>query len=178
MFALKIAGAASSVMRSLDEIARVTTKARDNVRSIGVALAAGSIPETGARTFEIGDDEIEIGMGLHGEPGVKRQKLAPADEVVAQMLDRLLPDLPFSAGDSVCLLINNLGSTTYMEQLIVNRAVRKILDERRIRVHDTLIESYCTCQEMAGLSVSLIKLDDELRKYYDMPAKSLSYNKV
>jgi dihydroxyacetone kinase-like protein len=141
-------------------------------------VAAGSIPETGEPTFELPDDEIEIGMGLHGEPGVAREKLLPADALVEKMMDRILSDLPFQSGHEVCLLINDLGATTTMELLIVNRKVRQILRDKGIAVYDTLIGSYCTCQEMAGFSITLLKLDQELKRYYDMPADSFALTKV
>ncbi|MCP4399904.1 MAG: dihydroxyacetone kinase subunit DhaK, partial [bacterium] len=133
--------------------------------------------ETGEPTFELADDEIEIGMGLHGEPGVSREKLLPADQLVEKMMEKILKDLPFQNGDEVALLVNDLGSTTMMELLIVNRKVRQILRERGIAVYDTVIGSFCTCQEMAGFSITLMKLDEELKKYYDMPASSLGYVK-
>ena len=177
LFVFKIAGAAAATLPTLEEVVRVAARARDNTRSIGVALAAGSIPQTGEKTFELGDNEIEIGMGLHGEPGVRRQPFASADAIVDQMMQHLLADLPFSAGDEVCLLVNDLGSTSFMELLIVNRRARQTLDARRIRVHDTIIGAFCTCQEMAGCSISLLKLDDELRRFYDMPARSLGFTK-
>ncbi|BBB47778.1 dihydroxyacetone kinase, N-terminal domain [Pelolinea submarina] len=177
LFVIKVAGAAAAELDSLDEVFRVTAKARDFTRSMGVAISPGSIPETGQPTFEIGEGEIEIGMGLHGEAGVSREKLMPADELVSRMTDLILKDLPFKAGDEVCLLINNLGATTMMELLIVNRKVREILAEAKINVHDTMMGSYCTSQEMAGFSISLLKLDDELKKYYDMPAESFAFTK-
>jgi dihydroxyacetone kinase-like protein len=178
LFVIKIAGAVSAIVKDLEEVHRVTAKARDNTRSMGIAVAAGSIPETGAPTFELPDDEIEIGMGLHGEAGVSREKMLPADPMVEKMMNKLLPDLPFKSGDQVCLLINDLGATTMMELLIVNRKAHKMLREAGIRVHDTVIGSFCTCQEMAGFSITLMKLDDELGKYYDVPANSLGFRKV
>ncbi len=178
LFVIKVAGGVSATVNDLEEVFRVTTKARDYTRSMGVAVAAGSIPETGEPTFELPDDEIEIGMGLHGEPGVSREKLLPADALVEQMMDRITSDLPFRAGDEVCLLINDLGATTMMELLIVNRRVRQILREAGITVYDTIIGSFCTSQEMAGFSITMMKLDDELKKYYDMPATSFGFTKV
>ena len=177
LFVIKIAGGAAATLDNLGEVYRVAAKARDHVRSMGVAVAAGSIPETGEPTFELPEDEIEIGMGLHGEPGVSREKLLPADPLVDKMMAKIIPDLPFSAGDEVALLVNDLGSTTMMELLIVNRRVRQILRDKGIRVHDTVVGSYCTCQEMAGFSITLLKLDDELKKYYDLPARSLGFVK-
>ena len=139
---------------------------------MGVAVSAGAIPENGEPTFELGDDEIEIGMGIHGEPGVLRKKMLPANALVDEMMAKILGDLPLKAGEKVCLLVNNLGATTLMELLIVNRSVRAILKEKAIQVHDTLIGSYCTSLEMAGFSISLMKLDAQLQTYYDLPASS------
>ncbi|MBN1849572.1 MAG: dihydroxyacetone kinase subunit DhaK [Deltaproteobacteria bacterium] len=177
LFVIKIAGAVSSVSADLEEAYRVTAKARDHVRSMGVAVSAGSIPETGEPTFELPDDEIEIGMGLHGEPGVSREKMMSADELVERMMTKIMDDLPFRKGDEVCLLINNLGSTTFMELLIVNRKVRQVLADASVTIYDTVIGSFCTCQEMAGFSITMMKVDDELKKYYDMPANSLAFVK-
>ncbi len=175
---IKVAGGISAVAKDLDEVYRVTAKARDNTRSMGVALAAGAIPETGEPTFELPEDEIEIGMGLHGEAGVSREKLLSADPLVEKVMGKIIPDLPFRRGDEVCLLVNDLGSTTMMELLIVNRKVRQILRDQGISVYDTIIGSYCTCQEMAGFSITMLKLDGELKKYYAMPAQSFGFNKV
>jgi len=178
LFVIKIAGGVSAVSQDLEEVRRVTAKARDNTRSMGVAASAGRFPETGELTFELPDDEIEIGMGLHGEAGVARSRLLPADELVGFMLDKILPDLPFQSEDEVCVLVNDLGATTLMEMLIVYRRVAQILGEKEIRIHDALLGSYCTSQEMAGFSISLLKLDDELKSHYDMPARSLSFVKA
>lgn len=178
LLVIKIAGGISAKSDSLEEVFRITSKARDNTRSMGVSLSAGSIPETGEPTFELPEDEIEIGMGLHGEPGVSREKMLAADPLVEKMMDKLISDLPFKEGDEVCLLINDLGATTMMELLIVNRKVAQILRDKKISVHDTIIGSYCTCQEMAGFSISLMKLDKELKQYYDMPADSLGFKKL
>jgi dihydroxyacetone kinase-like protein len=178
LFVIKIAGGVSATTQDLEEVYRVTARARDNTRSMGVAVAAGSIPETGEPTFELPDDEIEIGMGLHGEAGVSREKILPADALVEKMMDRILLDLPFVRGDEVCLLINDLGATTMMELLIVNRAVRRILRDQSISVYDTLMGRFCSSQEMAGFSITLMKLDDELKRFYDMPANSFGFTKA
>ena len=178
LFVIKIAGAASATQNDLEVVYRVTAKARDNTRSMGVALAAGSIPETGEPTFELPHDEIEIGMGLHGEPGVSREKMLPADKMVDEMISRLVTDLPFQANDEICLLINDLGATTFMELLIVSRHTHDILAGKGVKIYDTILGSYCTCQEMSGFSISMMKLDTELKAYYDMPADSLGFTKV
>jgi dihydroxyacetone kinase len=177
VFVIKIAGAASVAGLSLDEVARVAQKASDAVRSIGVALTPGSIPSTGKYTFTLADDEIEFGMGIHGEPGVKRTKLMSADELTDTMLDYIIEDLPFNSGDEVCVLINGLGSTTLMELMIVNRRVAQVLNNKNITIFDTDINSYCTTQEMGGVSITLLRLDDELKEFYNQAACSPFYKK-
>jgi dihydroxyacetone kinase-like protein len=178
VFVIKIAGGAAAELSDLDEVERVARKAEANICSMGVAVAPGSLPESGQLTFELGDDEIEIGMGAHGEKGVKRQKMAPADEITDQMMAPILADLPFSRGDEVALLINNLGASTMFELLIVNRRVRQILAERGITVYRSFIGSWLTSQEMAGFSISLMKLDDELKHYLDLPSSSFGFTSL
>lgn len=178
VYVIKITGGAASELRTLDEVERVARKAVGNVRSMGVAVAAGSIPETGKLTFELADDEIEIGMGAHGEAGIARQKMASADAVADQLMANLLTDLPFGRGDEIALMINNFGATTMMEMLIVNRRIRQILEREDITVHRTDVGTWLTVQEMAGFSVTLMKLDEELKRYLDMPAESLGYSRM
>lgn len=172
LLVVKIAGAATASVDSLDEAARITTKARDNTRSLAIAVAPGSIPETGQYTFELPDDEVEIGMGAHGEPGVSREKLVSSDELVKKMLDQVLADLPYQRGDEVVLVINGLGSTTMMELLIANRRCAQLLEAAGITVYGNHVGNFITTQEMAGFSITLMKLDAELKQYYDMPARS------
>ena len=178
VFVIKVAGGAAAEMESLDEVARVAARAEANTRSMGVAVSPGSLPESGKPTFEIGDDEIEIGMGAHGEKGVKRQKLTTADDIVDQMMAPILKDLPFSTGDEVALLVNNLGATTMFELLIANRRVRQILDREGIRVHRSFVGSWLTSMEMAGFSISLMKLDAELKRYLDLPSESFGFTSL
>lgn len=177
LYVLKIAGAASEQYDDFDKIVSVTERARDNTRSIGVALSAGSVPQTNTFNFELPDDELEIGMGLHGEPGVSREKMTSADDVVDRMIDQLCDDLPYRSGDDVCLLVNNLGASTYMELLIANRRAHIKLAERGIKVHNTLVGNYCTSQEMSGYSITLMKLDDELKTLFDLPCESFALRK-
>ncbi|WP_119065133.1 dihydroxyacetone kinase subunit DhaK [Aggregatilinea lenta] len=177
MLAVKIAGGAAATLDTLDGVVRVTSKALDNIRSVSVALHAGSIPETGQFTFDLPDDEIEIGMGVHGETGVWREKMVPTDVLVDKMLELILQDLPFERGDEVCVLVNGAGSTTNMELLIANRRVLQILDANGIAVHESVAGSLFTTQEMAGFSISLMRLDDELKRYYDMPIRSFGWTK-
>lgn len=178
IYMIKVTGGASSELKTLDEVERVARKALSGLRSMGVAVSAGSIPETGKLTFELADDEIEIGMGAHGEAGIARQKMKPADAVADEIMAKILADLPFKRGDEVALLINNFGATTMMEMLIVNRRIRQILDREGITVHRTDVGTWLTVQEMAGFSVTLMKLDDELKHYLDMPAESLGYSRM
>lgn len=167
---MKIAGAACEDGLDLDEVKRVTEKAQYNVRTMGVALSPGTIPGEDKAAFELPPDEIEIGMGLHGEPGVRRGKMQPADVLVDQMLDLIIKDLPFESGNEVCVLVNGFGSTTRMELFIAMRRTLQRLSEMGIKVYDSQAGNYATCQEMAGFSISLMKLDQELKKYYDWPA--------
>ncbi len=169
-YVIKIAGAACDAGLELNEVKRITEKARDNTRTMGVALSPGTIPGVDEPTFVLPEGEIEIGMGLHGEPGVKRGKMEKADKLVDQILELIIPDLPFRKGDEVCLLVNGFGSTTRMELLICMRRAVQQLSDLGIKIHDALAGNYATCQEMAGFSITLFKLDDELKKYYDQPA--------
>jgi dihydroxyacetone kinase-like protein len=178
VFVIKVAGGAAAELNDLDEVARIAAKAEANTRSMGVAVSPGSLPESGRPTFELGDDEIEIGMGAHGEKGVKRQKMTTADDIVDQMMAPILRDIPYGSGDEVALLVNNLGATTMFELLIANRRVRQILAGRGITVHRSFVGSWLTSQEMAGFSITLMKLDAELKHYLDLPASSFGFTSL
>jgi dihydroxyacetone kinase-like protein len=169
VFVVKIAGAACDAGLSLEEAAAAAGKARANLRSIGVAVSPGRIPGNDKPTFELGENEIEYGMGLHGEPGIERTVMGSADELVTIMYQNLVKDMPLNRGDEICVLINGLGSTTILEMGIVYRRVKQLLDEAGVRVYDADINSYCTCMEMGGFSISILRLDEELKKYYDAP---------
>ena len=167
LFVIKVAGAACHSGLELSEVVRVTSRPGITHAPWEWPWHLGISRETKA-TFELGPDEMEIGMGLHGEPGVRRGKLKPANEVVDEILDLIIEDLPFAAGDEVCVLVNGYGSTTRMELLIcMGRAWRRC--RPRNQVHHSLIGNYATCQEMAGVSITLMRLDEELKKYYDYP---------
>lgn len=176
-FVIKIGGAVTGAGLDLDEAFRVTAKARDNTFSIGVALSGGTIPGEDKPCFTLPEDEIEFGMGVHGEPGVRRVKLASADVITDTLLDIVLEDSGIRAGDQVCTLINGLGSTTLAEMYIMNRRLHQALSERAIDIYDMEVNSFITCQEMAGASITLFKLDGELKKYYDMPCSCPYYSK-
>lgn len=177
VFVVKIAGAACDAGLDLDEVTRVTAKARDNTRTLGVATSPAQLPGVDKPIFELPEGEIEYGMGLHGERGVLRTTWASADELVEKMYAQILEDSDLKAGDEVCVLVNGLGSTTITELAIAYRKVKQLLDKDGIKVHDTDLNSYCTSQEMGGFSITLFKLDDELKKYYDMPCYCPFYAK-
>lgn len=172
VFVYKCAGAAADAMLDLDEVARIAQKAADNVRTMGVALTPCVVPRVGRPSFEIAEDEMEIGMGIHGEPGIRRGKLEEADQITAEMMDKILADLPYVSGDEVAVLVNGLGATTLDEQYIVTRKINAILEEKGIKVHKYYVGEFVTSLEMAGFSISLLKLDDELKKYLDAPAQT------
>lgn len=176
---VKLAGAAATRVDSLDELARIAQKACDNTRSVGVATKPGSIPATGAPTFDLADDVIGLGMGIHGEKGVALIPMCTANELAPKMLDVIFgDDLELKAGDEIVFFVNSLGSTHMMELLILLKAARPILDARGIKVHQTIVDSIVTCQEMAGVSFSITKLDAELKELWDLPCESVGYTKL
>ena len=169
-FVYKAAGAKADEMASLDEVKRVAEKAAANVRTMGVALTPCIVPEVGKPSFTLGDNEMEIGMGIHGEPGINRGPLATADAIVDEMLNPVLNDLPYKKGDEVSVLINGLGATPKEELYIMYRRVSQILKEKGIAVFKVYIGEFATSMEMAGASISLLKLDDELKTLLSKPA--------
>lgn len=177
MFVLKVAGAACDKGLELDAAVKIAEKARDNTKSIGVATSPGQIPGSDRPTFEIGENEIEYGMGIHGEPGIKRTPMQPADHLTEELYKELREEFSLMEGDEVCVLVNGLGSTTILEMSIVYRKLKELLIRDGIRIYDADINSYCTCQEMGGFSISMLKLDDELKEYYDAPCYSPYYAK-
>ncbi len=169
-FVFKCAGGAADALLDLDSVKRVAQKAADHVRTMGVALTPCTVPRVGKPGFELAEDEMEIGMGIHGETGIRRGKLEPADQIVEEILPKIISDLPFERGDKVAVLINGLGATTLDEQYIVTRKVDEYLKEKGIGVHRYYVGEYVTSLEMAGLSISLLKLDEELIRYLDASA--------
>ncbi len=167
----KIVCAAAEEGKSLDELVELADRVNANVRSMGFGLTSCTTPAKGAPTFEIGDDEMEIGVGLHGEPGRQRTKLMPADEIVGLMTQNCLDDLPFQAGDEVAVMVNGLGGTPLMEQYIAYNKVAQMLKDAGIKVFKSYVNEYCTSIDMAGCSVSLLRLDDEMKKYLDYPVE-------
>jgi len=171
-YAYKLAGAKAETRASLAEVKRVAEKAIAHTRSMGVALSPCTVPAAGRPTFTIGEDEMEIGMGIHGEPGVRRGKLEPADRISDILLEAILGDMALSKGDEVSVLVNGLGATPQEELYLVFRRVHQILVGRGVKVYRPYVGEYATSMEMAGCSVSLLKLDNELKPLLDAPART------
>lgn len=175
VYIIKIAGAACDAGLSLEEVVRITEKARDNINTIGLASEPGSNPCLDKPTFELGPDEIEFGMGLHGEPGIERTTIKPSRELVDRMYSILKKEIHLKEKDSIAVLVNSLGQTSLLELNIIYYDLYKLLTADKLEIHDVEIQKFCTCQEMGGFSITILKLDDELRKYYDAPCFSPYY---
>lgn len=178
VFAYKAAGACARDGADLDEVARVAQKAVDNTRTMGMAMSPCTIPQIGKPSFSISDDEMEIGMGIHGEKGISRTKFMPADITVTLLLNHIFADYEYKPGDKVSVLINGLGATPLDELYICYRKVHKVLEERKIEVHNAYVGEFATSMEMAGMSISLLKLDSELQKYIDVPCNSPFFKQI
>ena len=173
IYAYKIAGAAADAGRDLNEVARIAQKAVDHTRTIGVALGSCQVPGAAAPNFTIADDEIEMGMGIHGEPGIWRGKLKTASALAEEMLERLLAELPLTDGKRVSLLVNGLGATPLEELFIVYAEVSRRLEAQGFTIVQPLVGNYVTSMEMAGMSISLLALDAELEPLLAAPASCL-----
>jgi dihydroxyacetone kinase len=171
-YAYKLTGAKAETMAPLAEVKRIAEKAIAATRSMGVALSPCTVPAAGRPTFTLGEDEMEIGMGIHGEPGVRRGKLEPADRITSTLTETILADMALARGDEVSVLVNGLGATPQEELYVMYRQVHKILSGRGITVYRPYIGEYATSMEMAGASVSLCRLDGELKALLDAPART------
>lgn len=171
-YVYKMAGAKAEMGASLEEVKRVADKAVDNTRSMGVALSPCQIPEAGEPTFSIADDKMEIGMGIHGEQGIERTELKKSDEITEIIMEKILDDLPFEAGDRVSVLINSLGGTPLEELFVMYRKVSEILGDNGIDIYKPFVGEYATSMEMKGASISVIGLDQELTDLLDEPYHS------
>jgi len=169
IYCFKIAGAKAAAMASLDEVTAATQKAADHCRSVGVALTPCTVPAAGRPTFTLGESEMEIGMGIHGEPGVRRGALRTADEIVGEMTQVLLADMPLAAGDRVSVLVNSLGATPLEELYICYRHVARLLSAMGVAIVAPLVGRYATSMEMAGMSLTFCKLDGELEALLTAP---------
>ncbi len=174
VLAEKLCGAAAAEGRSLQEVADLCRRVDGQGRSMGMALTPCIVPANGTPSFELGDDEVEIGIGIHGEPGRERQPLAPAHDVVEQLATAVVDDLPFERGDRVLAFVNGMGGTPLIELYVVFRELARFLEGRGIAIGRRLVGSYITSLEMAGCSITLLRLDDELTRLWDAPVDTLA----
>jgi dihydroxyacetone kinase-like protein len=170
-FVIKAVGAASERGDELEEVVRIGKKVNDVTRTMGVALTACTPPAKGSPLFELGADEMELGVGIHGEPGRERRKLANSDDITDELLDAVVTDLPYNSGDRVALMVNGLGGTPISELYIVYRRAHQQLADRGITVGRSYVNEYCTSLDMAGASITLVKLDDEIEELLAAPAE-------
>lgn len=172
----KLAGAKAEQGAELAEVKRVAEKTIANVRSMGMAIKPCTVPANGHPGFELADDEMEIGIGIHGEPGVERKKIQSAKETAETLLTKILADIDYE-GREVVLLVNGMGATPLMELYIINDYVHDALQKKNIKIHDTIVGNYMTSIEMAGFSLTLLRLDDELKQLYDAKADTPAFKK-
>jgi dihydroxyacetone kinase-like protein len=165
IFVFKIAGSIAETGVSLEETFNTASTANNNIRTLGVAVSPCILPEAGKPTFEISDDEIEIGMGIHGEPGIKREKLRKADPLIDDLCKRILDDFKLNDKDQVCVMINSLGATPLEELYIISKRVHEIFSKLKIEITKTYVGRYATSMEMAGMSITILKLNDNLKKH-------------
>jgi phosphoenolpyruvate---glycerone phosphotransferase subunit DhaK len=168
----KIAGALAEGGGDLASVASVARKVNERSRSFGTALTSGTTPAAGTPTFDLGEDEIELGIGIHGEPGRVRRKIGPASELVQVAADAILTDYPFNKGDQALVFVNGMGGTPLIELYVVFAEVAKILESRGVNIARSLVGSYVTSLDMAGYSLTLLKLDDELTPLWDAPVRT------
>ncbi len=165
----KIAGARAEEGAPLDAVAATAVKVNANARSMGMALTSCIVPAAGTPTFELGDDEVEIGIGIHGEPGRRREKLAPVDDIAAWLVEPIVSDLALTRGDTVLAFVNGMGGSPLIELYVAFNSVARILKGKGISVGRSLVGNYITSLEMAGFSVTLLRLDDDLTRLWDLP---------
>jgi dihydroxyacetone kinase-like protein len=168
----KLVGAAAEEGRSLKEVTDLARKINGQGRSMGMALTSCTVPTAGKPTFDLPEDEMEIGIGIHGEPGRTRMRIKPADEVTEMLLNPVIEDLPFESGDEVLLFVNSMGGTPLIELYIVYRKAIEMLEAKGIKVVRNLVGPYITSLEMAGASITMLKMDDDLIKLWDAPVKT------
>lgn len=178
-FMYKCAGAKAAKMGTLDEVLAAAQKAKDNTRTVGFALTPCIIPEIGHPNFTLGDNEMAMGMGIHGEPGIWNGPIKTAAELAEESLNTIFKDMPVEEGEEVCVLINGLGATSLEELYILSGNVREILDKKKIKVFRTFVGEYATSMEMAGASISICKMaDEEMKEQINMPVHTPFYTQV
>lgn len=174
----KIAGACAESGADLQEVKSVALKVIENVRTMGMAIAPCTVPAAGKPSFELAEDEVEIGMGIHGEPGTHREKIKSVDETVDILLDKIFAENIISETDEVAVIVNGLGATPLMELYLANLRVSKVLEEKKIKIAKTLVGNYMTSIDMAGFSITLLKLDEELKGYLEAPADTPAFKSL
>ena len=165
IFVFKVAGSIAETGASLEETFNTASTTNNNIRTLGVALSPCILPEAGKPTFELNDDEIEIGMGIHGEPGIKREKLRNADSLIDDLCRKILDDFKLSENDQICVMINSLGATPLEELYIVSKRVHENFSKLKIEISKTYVGRYATSMEMAGMSITILKLNNNIQKY-------------
>ncbi|MDD3223970.1 MAG: dihydroxyacetone kinase subunit DhaK [Clostridium sp.] len=178
IFVHKIVGAAAEKGFEIEEVKRIGEKVIKNVRSMGMALSSCIVPAVGKPNFTLAEDEVEIGIGIHGEPGTHREKIKTADEIVSELMEKILKDNELKSGDEVAVMVNGLGSTPLMELYIANKKVNEILSSLGVKIHKTFVGDYMTSIEMAGFSISVLKLDNELEELLDAPADTPAFKVI
>jgi dihydroxyacetone kinase-like protein len=176
IFVFKVAGAIAETGASLDDVFKIATEVNNNIRTLGVAVSPCILPEAGKPTFEISEDEIEIGMGIHGEPGIKREKLRPANELVDDLYKRIINDSKLTTDDNIAVMINSLGATPLEELYIISKRVNENLSNSKIKNIKTYVGRYATSMEMAGMSITTLKLNDNLKKHLLAESKCPFWN--
>lgn len=175
IFVHKIAGACAEAGGDLENVKRVAEKVIANVRSMGMSLSACTVPAAGKPSFELAEDEIEIGLGIHGEPGVNREKMGSADDICDKLLDKILAEGIYKAGDRIAVLVNGMGGTPLMELFIANRHIHEALTGKGLVIAKTIVGNYMTSLDMEGFSISLLKLDEEMEKLLNAPANTPAF---
>lgn len=178
VFVHKIAGAMAQRGATLEEVKRVAQKTINNVRSMGMALTPCIVPAAGKPNFTLSEDEMEIGMGIHGEPGTHREKIKSADEIVEHMLNKILSDMPLDSSNEVAVMINGLSGTPLMELFIVNNKVNDMLTSKGVKVYKTFVGEFMTSLEMAGFSITVLNLDSELKELLDEKADTPAFKVI
>lgn len=169
IFVFKAAAAAAAKGMDLDEVVAAAKKCNDNTRSMGVALSSSTIPVKGGTIFDMEDGDMEIGMGIHGEPGVRRGKIEPANQVVDEIMEHILKDFPLAEGDEVYTLVNGLGGLPLMDQYIIHNHLEEVLREKGVKIYKSLVGNYATSMDMIGMGITIVKVDEELKELLDYP---------
>ncbi len=175
IFVHKLAGACAEAGGELADVKRIAEKVIANVRSMGMAVDACTVPAAGKKSFDLAEDEIEIGIGIHGEPGTHREKMSTVNEIADKLLEKIFAEGIYNEGDEVAVMVNGMGGTPLMELFVANKHVAEVLDGKGIKIYKTIVGNYMTSLDMEGFSITLLKLDDELKKCLDAPADTPAF---